>query len=352
MTATTPDRLALASRALGSHCVAARVLEDGQPCFALADGTLWFGVGDAARAVAAHDGLLAAVLAPGGHALLSTGEDGRVCQTGPAGAATLLGQVPRRWVTALAASRAGAVAWASGSSAWVRDAGGTVREIRHTRAIEGIALSPTGTLLGVAGYDGLALHALDTQDGDAAAPRLLPWKGVHAGIVFSPDGRFVVSRLKDATLHAWRLSDGRGMRMGVYPANVGDWAFSAGGRWLVTSGAGAAVAWPFEGDDGPMRQAALELGDVRDSPVTAVACHPVQDIVAMGHADGCVRLAHLATGQQRTLREPGPPGQPPTLGTITSLAWQRDGLLLAFGSAGGECGAVFFPPDAESESTP
>lgn len=338
MTAAALDRLDVVSRGLGSHCVAVRVLEDGQPCFALADGRVWLGIADEARAVQAHDGLLAALLAPDGHALCSAGEDGRVCRIDTAGAVTLLGSVPRRWVTALAASRAGAIAWASGATVWVRDAGGGVREIRHTRAIEGIALSPTGTQLGIAGYDGLALHALDDA---AAAPRLLAWRGVHAGIAFSPDGRFVVSRLKDATLHAWRLADGRGMRMGVYPDNVVNWAFSAGGRWLVTSGAGAAVAWSFEGDDGPMHQTALELGLPRERGVTAVACHPTQEIVAMGHVDGCVRLAHLATGQQRTLREPG-------AGAVTSLAWQRDGLFLIFGSTSGDCGAVFFPPNGET----
>ena len=92
-----------------------------------------------------------------------------------------------------------------------------------------------------------------------------------------------------------------------------------------------------------MHQTALELGQPRECGVTAVACHPTQEIVAMGHADGCVRLAHLGTGQQRTLREPG-------AGGITSLAWQRDGLFLTFGSTSGDCGAVFFPPGGETST--
>jgi len=337
MTATTPERLAIASRDIGSHCVAVHVLDDGRPWFAAADGGVWFGIDDGAAPAPVHGGLLAAVPAPEGDALYTSGEDGRVCRidcsAGMSPSVTELGRVPRRWVRVLTTNRAGAVAWASGITAWVCDAGGGVREIHHNRAVEAIALSPTSALLGIAGYDGLALHALD---GDSP-PRRLGWQGVHAGIAFSPDGRFVVSRLKDATLHAWRLADGRGMRMGVYPGNVGDWAFSAGGRWLVTSGADAAVAWPFEGEDGPMHQTALALGEPRDSLVTVVACHPVQDIVAMGHADGCVRLAHLATGQQRVLRVSG------DTGAVTAVAWQRDGLCLAWGTSGGEGAVAFFP---------
>ncbi|MBN9409968.1 MAG: WD40 repeat domain-containing protein [Burkholderiales bacterium] len=349
MTATAPDRLAVASRALGSHCVAVRVLEDGRPWFAAADGGVFIGIDERTAPVVAHDGLLAAVPAPEGPTLYSSGEDGRVCrldcQSGAPATVTELGRVPRRWVGVLTANRAGAVAWASGNTAWVRDAGGGLREIRHARAIEALALSPTGLLLGIAAYDGLTLHALDDA---TVAPRVLPWPGVHAGITFSPDGRFVVSRLKDATLHAWRLADGSGMRMGVYPANVGDWAFSAGGRWLVTSGAGAAVAWPFEGEGGPMHQTALELGEPRESPVTAVACHPVEDIVAMGHADGCVRLAHLATGQQRVLRDATTDNI--ATGAVTALAWQHHGLSLAWGTHGGEGAVAFFPSTDSGDS--
>ncbi len=84
-----------------------------------------------------------------------------------------------------------------------------------------------------------------------------------------------------------------------------------------------------------MNQTALELGESRSSLVTSVACHPTRDIVAMGQADGQIRIGHLATGQQRTLREGGS-------GAINSMAWQRDGRFLVYGTSRGECGSIEF----------
>ncbi len=43
-------------------------------------------------------------------------------------------------------------------------------------------------------------------------------EGLHLGVVFSPDNRFVITSMQEAAMHGWRLSDGGHMRMTGYPS--------------------------------------------------------------------------------------------------------------------------------------
>jgi WD40 repeat protein len=67
--------------------------------------------------------------------------------------------------------------------------------------------------------------------------------------------------------------------------------------------------------------------------VEAVACHPKQDIVAAGYADGMVLLVRLEDGAEILAKRPGD-------APVTALAWSADGSLLAFGTENGEAGIV------------
>ena len=329
------------SRDLGSHCIAAGFL-DGTPWFALADGSIhrW---AEKESPLQVHRGLLAAAQTDDGLAVLSSGEDGRVCRTGASGAALEFACVPRKWITAVASSVHEDVAYVCGSSVWIVAANSKRRQLQHPRSIEAIAFSPDGRTLGVAGYDGVRLHEL----ADPGRTIAFEAKGLGVGLTFSPDGRFVVTRMKEGLVRAWCVSSCRGMHMSGYPGAVEDWAWSADGKWLVTSGAMAAVAWPFDGADGPMGRAALELGEPSASRVAAVACHPSRDWVAMGHADGQIQLARIDSAEQVSLGLR-------SRGAITSIAWHPDGSRIAFGSAPGECGVLEVPirGDAAKEITP
>ena len=59
----------------------------------------------------------------------------------------------------------------------------------------------------------------------------------------------------------------------------------ADGKWLATSGAEAAIVWPFESKEGPMGKAPRECG-VRPAKVTRVAFHPKAYVLAVGYEDG------------------------------------------------------------------
>ncbi len=78
------------------------------------------------------------------------------------------------------------------------------------------------------------------------------------------------------------------MRMTGYPAKVKSLSWSNKGEWLASSGAPAAIVWPFQGKDGPMGKAPLELGTRANIMTTSVKFHPVEDILAIGFIDGMI----------------------------------------------------------------
>jgi WD40 repeat protein len=192
------------------------------------------------------------------------------------------------------------------TSARVRLADGTIREFAESRSVEGIAFAPKGLRIGVARYNGVSLHWVAM----AGQPVDLEWKGAHTGVTFSPDGRFVVTSMQENALHGWKLdskpgADTRHMRMTGYPAKVKSLSWSAKGKWLASSGAPAAIVWPFAAKDGPMGKPPLELGTRANILVTAVAFHPAEDVLAIGFIDGMILGVRIADQKEALLRRPG-----------------------------------------------
>jgi len=312
---------------LEGHCVTAAFI-GGVPFFALADGAVhWLDHGQ--KTAKLHDGLLTAVADPTKPRLLTGGEDGKVAAITVAGTVETLSEVGRKWVTSIAAGPQGAVAFASGRSAYVRFADGKVKEFQHPRSVEGLAFSPKGMRFGVARYNGVTLHFPAAE----GKPVELEWAGAHTAITFSPDANFVVTAMQENALHGWKLADGKHMRMSGYPAKVKSLSWSAKGRWLASSGAPAAILWPFQSKDGPMGKAPLELGTRGNAMVTAVACHPAEDVVAIGYQDGMVLAVRFADTREVLLRRPGK-------GAISSMMWDSEGRRIAFGSEAGDCGVI------------
>ena len=134
-------------------------------------------------------------------------------------------------------------------------------------------------------------------------------------------------------MHGWKLSDGKHMRMSGYPAKVKSTSWSAKGRWLASSGAPAAIVWPFLTKDGPIGKAPVELGTRGDAMVTSVAFHSTDEIVAIGYADGMVLAARVADQKEVLLRRPGK-------GAVTAMDWDDEGRRIAFGTETGDCGVI------------
>jgi WD40 repeat protein len=183
--------------------------------------------------------------------------------------------------------------------------------------------------IAVARYNGVTLH-FPATDGK---PAELEWAGAHTAVTFSPDGQFLVTAMQENALHGWKLADGKHMRMTGYPTKVKSLSWGPKGRWLASSGAQAAIVWPFQAKDGPMGKAPLELGTRGDSMATAVSFHPADEIVAIGYADGMVLAVRCADQREVLLRRGGK-------GPVTSLSWDRAGKRLAFGTEAGDCGVI------------
>jgi WD40 repeat protein len=282
----------------------------------------------------AHEGLLVAVRDEATGTLLTGGEDGRVLRIARDGSVEELAHLPRKWISKLAPGPQGVVAFATGKTATVRLADGTLKTFTEERTVEGVAFAPKGLRLALARYNGVSLHWAAT-----VSPVVdLDWKGAHTGVTFSPDGRFVVTMMQENALHGWKLdvkpgAETRHMRMSGYPAKVKSLSWSAKGKWLASSGAPAAIVWPFQAKDGPMGKAPLELGTRADVMVTQVACHPAEDVAAIGYSDGMVLAVRFADSKEVLLRRPGK-------GAVTAFCWARSGHQLAFGTEAGEAGII------------
>jgi WD40 repeat protein len=312
---------------LEGHCVTAAFVGD-VPFFAMADGSV-HRLDGGHKSSPVHEGLLTAVLDPAGQRLITGGEDGKVAAVRIDGSVETLADIGRKWVTSVAAGPQGAIAFASGRVAHVRFADGKQKEFAHPRSVEGVAFAPKGMRFGVARYNGVTLHF----PAAAGKPVELEWAGAHTAITFSPDGNYVVTAMQENALHGWKLSDGKHMRMSGYPAKVKSLSWSFRGKWLASSGAPAAIVWPFQGKDGPMGKAPLELGTRANMMVSAVACHPGDDIVAIGYQDGMVLAARFTDAKEVLLRRPGK-------GAISSMMWDREGRRLVYGSESGDCGVI------------
>lgn len=286
--------------------------------------------GEEASRAEVHGGAILAV-ASDGERVVTGGDDGRVIET------TADEEAPRtvatdarcRWIDHVAIAPDGTIAWSAGKDVFVQAGDGEPRTTTAPSTVGGLAFAPKGLRLAIGHYNGATLW----YPGAPQAPLVpLEWKGSHLDIAFSPDGRYVVTAMQEPTLHGWRISDGKHMRMSGYTAKVRAMAFSAGGSFLATSGAPQLVVWPFHGEDGPIGREPMLLAP-HEAKVTAVACHPSLDVVATGYEDGLILLVRISDGGEILARQPGG-------AMVTALGWDDGGALLAFGTEDGDAGII------------
>ena len=263
--------------------------------------------------------------------VVTGGDDGRVFETRAGQGPVELGGEPGRWIDALALGPDGATAWSAGKTAAARDSKGQVTRLVLDSTARGLVFFPKGYRVALAQNGGACLWYPNLK----SEPEILSWKGSHLDAAVSPDGRFVVTTMQENQLHGWRLADKGHMRMSGYPGKVRSLSWSHDGLWLATSGAEAAIVWPFA-KDGPMGKAPRECG-ARPARVTQVAFHPKALVLAVGYADGWVMLIRLTDAQELLVRAGGDGA------AITALGWDRDGRRLIFGAESGAAGLLDLP---------
>ncbi|MDO6965453.1 WD40 repeat domain-containing protein [Rhizobium alvei] len=317
---------------LEGHVLAAHFLDE-TPFFVASSGEIHrLDMGH--KTEAAHQGILATALDSATNSFLTGGEDGKINRISADGSVKLVAEAPRKWIMAVAAGPSGAVGFAHGKTATVVTSDGKARDFTEERTIEGLAFAPKGLRVALARYNGVTLQWVATN----GAPVDLDWKGAHNQVTFSPDGRFLVTAMQENALHGWKLDgkpgeEARHMRMTGYPAKIKSTSWSVKGKWLASSGAPAAIVWPFSAKDGPMGKAPLELGTRANIMATSVAFHPNEEVLAIGYIDGMILGVRLADEKEALLRRPGK-------GAITSMSWSKSGKRLAFASEAGDCGVI------------
>jgi WD40 repeat protein len=302
--------------------------------FALGDGSVHVMAPDGAMTVAAglHDGaMLCATLGPFGD-LITGGDDGKLMRVRPDGAASRIADCSPAWIEAVAygGGANGFIAAACGRTVKVFTADGAPKASFDCPAtVQSIAFDKTGRRLACAHVNGVTLVFAGNPD---STPKILTWKGAHTCVLFSPDGKFIVTAMLENALHGWRLQDGQHFRMPGYPAKIRQMQFTPDGQWLATAGAPEVVLWPFQTADGPMGKQGVVAGEL-GAPITAVAVHPKLALMAAGAIDGEIGLFQAPSGKPFLLEKPHE-------ARITAMAWSGDGALLAFGAESGRVGVV------------
>ena len=313
-----------------AYVTAALFDDQGKAVFALGDGTVRF---EAGETIAAHDGaILCAVVHPSGAGIITGGDDGRLVWSRAGGSETLA-EIKGRWIESVAASpESGLIAFGAGRELRVLDSkdAAFTRTFAHERSVADVAFDAKGRRIAVATYGGAALWYARIAE---QKPQMLKWAGSHIAVLFSPDGRFLMSSMQENQLHGWRISDSKDLRMGGYPAKIKSLAFLAKGQLLATSGAPGAVVWPFSGALGPMGKEAAEVGVDETSLITRVAGTPNGGILAGGLDNGRIWACDLSGSHPKPIKaEKG--------AAITALSLTPSGDRLAWGDEDGQAGVV------------
>jgi WD40 repeat protein len=280
-----------------------------------------------------HDGVSLSLQADADeHGFISSGDDGKVLLIDPAlDAPTVIAEIKNQWVDHVAASSDGKCrAYSVGKKIYVLDEEGKPKftdPLIAPSSPGGLSFSPNGKRLAVSHYNGVSLWWMNAKDTAAAK---LEWKGSHLDLIWSPDGKNLLTSLQENALHGWQIADGKEMRMQGYASKVRSMAFTPKGKFLATSGADQIICWPFSGG-GPWGKPPLTLGGSDQRLVTQVAPHPRDEMVAGGYDDGMIVLAPL-DGRMEIMIHP-PTGAPKS--GVTGLVWNKEGDALFAGTESG-----------------
>ena len=286
---------------------------------------------------ACHQGSCLSLSADAGGGFLTGGDDGRVVHVPRVGAPAVLAHVPDTWVNALAScSRTGTRAFASAKQVH-RMAEGTSESLDLPAPATALAFSPDGGCLAIAHSGGATLWSND------GSSRLLAWSGYHRALVWSPDGQYLVSGMQENALHGWRVSDGGDIEMGGYPGQPLSLSFAHDGRYLASSGGTRPVCWGFDPPNGADQP--VECGIASKTPVTCVACHPAQSLIAAGYHNGAVLLCQPGSSEGLFIKGSGG-------GAVNALTWSGDGSRLAIGTQDGLLGWLSLPEELFRSRSP
>jgi WD40 repeat protein len=198
--------------------------------------------------------------------------------------------------------------------------------VRHAfppapKTIAALAWEPAGGCAAVAYFGGICLWDAD----DFVVQKELPYgNGINA-LVWSPDGKWLVSGNQDPSVHLWIPADDIELHMSGYEGKVRHLSFDRTSRWLATSGGRDACVWDCSGAGPEGREPAMLP---HDAPICALAFQQAHGLLVSASTDGVVQLWSPERKQplRATVRMPA---------RAAKLAWSPDDRHLAIGSVQG-----------------
>jgi WD40 repeat protein len=160
---------------------------------------------------------------------------------------------------------------------------------------------------------------------DYSVQRDYPYaNGIHA-LVWSPDGKWLVSGNQDPSVHLWIPAQDIELQMSGYEGKVKHLSFDLSSRWLATAGGRDACVWDCSGA-GPEGRAPGMFP--HDFPVCAVAFQNTHGLLATASQGGEVQIWSPERQQplRATVRLPDP---------VTRISWAPDDSHIAIGTEKG-----------------
>ena len=254
------------------------------------DGTIrFFRPAIAHTTVEAHSGVVLC-MATDGQNILTGGDDGKFLRISTDGQIKELADFGTQWVNCVAASP-GKYACSSGKVAyvWSNEEKKSI-SFEHVSTVGGLAFDCKANRLAAAHYGGATVW--ESKKCKWTSSKLI-WKGSHAAIAFSPDGKYVITAMQENALHGWRLRDKADLAMSGYPAKIKSFAWVGKTPYLVTAGADEAICWPFDGKDGPLGRNPICVAPSGKQIATCVQSLSSENAVFTGFQDGAVILAEI-----------------------------------------------------------
>ena len=248
-----------------------------------------FQAGHEPKLIKAHEGVVLCMAVNQSY-IFTGGDDGKFLRISLSGDVEEIANFGSRWVDCVAAtSEAYACSSDRATHVWSRK-GSKASVLEHNSTVGGLAFDSKGKRLAVAHYGGVTVWEPNERRWKS---KKLIWKGFHSSVTFSPDDKYIITIMQENALHGWRIRDKADLAMAGYPTKIKSFDWVGETPYLATSGADAAICWPFDRKDGPLGRAPVCVADGEKQLSTYVCSLSEENAVFAGFKNGEVLLAEI-----------------------------------------------------------